>query len=252
MSDQTLLREVVVSPRRAYLPFPGLQVVERPGWSQLIAPAFKTGGFNEVCLAVLDQRDADQIIDATIAEYRALGIAFRWKVGPDSGPVNLAERLEHRGLRRTQVLGMARASSCELAHTPGIEVTVVDHSNVATFNAVMAHGWAMELGPLEQVHECLLRDPTGRQQLLLATRDGAPAGVASAFFFERSAYLLGAVVLPEHRKAGVYRALVQARLREANRRGLQVATSHASAGSSAPLLAKMGFEVVCSFSSFAG
>jgi len=35
MSDQALLREVVMAPRRAYLPFPGLRVVERPGWCQV-------------------------------------------------------------------------------------------------------------------------------------------------------------------------------------------------------------------------
>ncbi len=47
-AEPALLEEALVAPRRAYFQFPGLQVIERPGWLQLLAPsrsvAFQSSG----------------------------------------------------------------------------------------------------------------------------------------------------------------------------------------------------------------
>jgi hypothetical protein len=72
-----LLDEVLGPPRHAYLPLPDLRVIERPGWHQLITPSFKQGSMNGVSLSLLEPSDADAIIDATIEQYRQLGISFR-------------------------------------------------------------------------------------------------------------------------------------------------------------------------------
>jgi GNAT superfamily N-acetyltransferase len=61
----------------------------------------------------------------------------------------------------------------------------------------------------------------------------------------RSAYLMGAVVVPEQRGRGLYRALVASRLRAAARHGCTLATSHARASTSHPILKRLDFRDVC-------
>jgi len=108
LSEQEILDEVMVVSRRSYPPLPELRVIERPGWLQIITPSVKTGGLNEVLFSALDEREADTIIDAAVAEYRALGVKFRWSVGPGSAPADLGARLERRGLEASWGRGMAR------------------------------------------------------------------------------------------------------------------------------------------------
>ena len=93
LSEQEILDEVMVVTRRSFPPLPELRLIERPGWMQIITPSIKTGALNEVLFSALDAHDADTVIDATVAEYRALGLQFRWSVGPGSAPADLGERL---------------------------------------------------------------------------------------------------------------------------------------------------------------
>lgn len=265
-----LLDEVVVAPRRAFVPLPDLRVIERPGWLQIVTPSFQRGGLNGVLLAVLDRDGADAIIDAAIAEYRALGIRFRWTVDHHSAPADLGARLERRGLVRREVVGMARRTSAaprevvgmarstgdapreESASRPAIapaiapEITIdrVDPALEPVYTAVMASGWSLDAAPLRIANLAALADPAQSHRLYLARHRGEPAGVAASVLFARSVYLLGAVVLPAFRRVGVYRALVAARLAEAAAAGRAVATSQARAQTSAPLLARMGFTEV--------
>lgn len=64
------LREVLEAPRRAFLPLPDTQVIERPGWLQLITPSLRQGGLNEVAYSALDEMEADAVIDETLEVYR--------------------------------------------------------------------------------------------------------------------------------------------------------------------------------------
>jgi len=270
-SEAELLEEVFAAPRSATLPVPDLRRIDRPGWVQLITPSFRTGGFNEVALSVLSDDEADAVIDATIAEYRALGIAFRWAVPPGSAPADLGARLVRRGLVESWGRGMARSTAAEAepaaapagadgkpaaavaeasdaAVDPAIAVAeVTDAAGAAAFTRVMAEGWGVDPAPLHLVHERLLADPDRRQRLFLASVAGEPAGAASYVAFPRSAYLLGAVVLPHLRGRGVYRALARARLADARARGIELATCHARESTSAPILERLGFATIRRF-----
>lgn len=237
-----LLEEVIVTPRRAFPPFPDLQVIERPGWLQIVTPSIKTGGLNEVIYSALDEPDADAAIDTAIAMYRDLGLKFRWNVGPGSGPVDLCDRLERRGLAPSWGRGMARATD---AGDPGHEVVEVDTSTLDAYTDVMAAGWSADRAPLLVLHRHMLAE--GRQRLFLVYCDGVPAAAASYVPFARSAFLMGGVVLTDYRGRGLYRALVQARLAHARARGIMLATSHAREATSAPILEALGFETVCRF-----
>ena len=242
-----LLEEVIVTPRRAFPRLPDLQVIERPGWLQIVTPSIKTGGLNEVIYSLLDERSADATIDAAITTYRELGLKFRWNAGPRSGPADLGERLERRGLAPSWGRGMARSTD------DGGEVddvVEVDATTLDAYTNVMAAGWNADGAALLALHRHLLAE--GRQCLFLAYCDGVPAAAASYVPFARSAYLIGGVVLASYRGRGLYRALVRARLAHARARGITLATSHAREATSAPILEKLGFETVCRFPMYFG
>ncbi|MDQ3368412.1 MAG: GNAT family N-acetyltransferase [Myxococcota bacterium] len=250
-----ILAEVVERPRHAYVPLPDLQVIERPGWMQLVTPSFRQGGFNEVAYAVLDPAEADAVIDRTVAQYRALGIKFRWTVGPDSAPPDLGDRLAARGLLKSVSCGMARATTPELpavGDAVDVRVTEVDATTVDRYTHAMAEGWEVEPGPLAIAHAAALSPTARTHHLFLAEIAGAAAGVASYVRFPRSAYLLGGVVLPAYRRRGVYRALVGTRLAHARAQGIALATSHAREVTSAPILGALGFQTLCRLAAYSG
>jgi ribosomal protein S18 acetylase RimI-like enzyme len=253
--EQEILDEVFVAPRSATLPAPDLRRIERPGWVQIITPSFRTGGLNEVAFSALADDEADAVIDATIAEYRALGIAFRWAVPPGSAPADLGARLVRRGLVESWGRGMARATATEAAPAPAPDAgdpairvaEIADAAGADAFTLVMAEGWGVDPAPLGAAHARLLADPARRHRLFLATVGGAPAGAAGYVAFPRSAFLLGAVVLPPFRGRGVYRALARARLADARARGIELATCHARESTSAPILERLGFATIRRF-----
>ncbi len=139
LTADEIRHEVVMVPRRAWLPIPDLRVVERPGWLQIITPSMSRGN-NEVVHAELSDADADAVIEQTIAEYEALGLRWRWRVGPGSTPADLAERLERRGFLRHDVAALAR-DTAGLPAVPGIDVERVDERTVGEYTATFSRGW---------------------------------------------------------------------------------------------------------------
>ncbi|MEO8554103.1 MAG: GNAT family N-acetyltransferase, partial [Kofleriaceae bacterium] len=230
-----LVHEVIVTPRYAFPRLPDLRVIERPGWLQIVTPSLRNGMLNEVIYSALDETDADPIIDEAIAIYRDLGIKFRWSTAPGSAPADLGARLLRRGLAESRGRGMARA--LEPVDVEG-DVVVVDAERLDDYTRVMAAGWDLDPTPLGALHRYLLAD--GRQRLFLAYCDGVPAATAAYQPFERSAFLMGGVVLPQFRGRGLYRALVHARLAHARSLGIGLATTHARESTSAPILEKLG------------
>lgn len=252
-SEDEILEEVFVTPRSASLPLPELRRIERPGWVQIMTPSFRDGGLNEVAFSALADDEADAVIDATIAEYRARGLAFRWAVPPGSAPADLGARLVRRGLVESWGRGMARSTAPRDPAgdpDPAIHVEEIDdRGGGEIFSRVMAEGWGVDPDPLRRANDLLLGTADRRHRMFLARygEEREPAGVASYVAFPRSAYLLGAVVLPQFRGRGLYRALALARLADARARGIELATCHAREASSAPILERLGFATICRF-----
>jgi GNAT superfamily N-acetyltransferase len=247
----TIRDEALMGPRRSFVELPDLRVVERPGWLQLVNPSFRDGSFNGVSLSVLSAAEADAVIDATVAEYRDLGIAFRWSVAPDSKPDDLGARLAARGLVPSEVRAMARSTAPFRGAPAGCPtVEEVGEDNVEVFTQVMAEAWRSDPGPLRVANAVVLADRSRRFRLFLARSGGEPAACASCCLFARSVYMIGAAVLPRFRGTGVYRALVAARLETAAAAGLELATTQALESTSAPMLEHMGFETVARFTVF--
>lgn len=240
-----ILQEALVRPRSALVPFPGQTIVERPGWFQLITPSFRNGGLNEVTRVQLADHEADSVIDATLAEYAAHDIRFKWVITPDCRPHDLGERLARRGMQRcTCVVMAADLADLRIPPAPDVTVTPVDLASVDAFAAVSTAGWGMVDTPLVEHARAQLADPAKRHHSFLAHVDGAPAGTASHILLERSAYFVGAVVLPEHRGRGVYRALIAARLAALAAAGVRLVTIQAMRDTSAPILARLGFTTI--------
>jgi len=240
-----VVRELIDGPARAYVPFPELEIIERPDFSRLTCTLFPTGGFNGVSRTKVSAAEVDALIDETLGDYRRRGLRFRWSVMPDCTPVDLAQRLAARGLIASEVIAMSLPLSGGHGSSMAREMTEPE-----TFTRVMAEGWGAPAAALLHVNRAALADPVRRQRLFVSFVDGEPAGVASMMLFERSAYLLGGVVLERFRQRGAYRALIEARLALAHAAGCVVATSHANAKTSAPLLARWGFAEQFRFLSF--
>jgi GNAT superfamily N-acetyltransferase len=105
----------------------------------------------------------------------------------------------------------------------------------------------MDPAPLDPFHRMLLGRADYSLFLARERASGRPIGTAGSVFFSRSVYLIGAVVLASSRGRGTYRALVSARLRHAAARGVPLATCHARAETSAPILTRLGFTTCCRF-----
>lgn len=243
-------RELIDSPARAHVPFEGLEVIDRPGWAQLTCDRFPRGGFNGIWRSQLSDDEADRVIDETIAGYTRRGLAFRWSVMPGSTPLDLAARLAAKGLTSTEVVGMARSTRFEAPTFPGVQVEEIGPDRAEDYTRVMAAGWGAPAGALLDYHRACLADPRRTQRLFLASVEGVPAGVAGASLFARSMYLVGGVVLPRFRRRGAYGALTAARLSLARSLGIPLATTHAIASTSAPLLEREGFDAWFRFLSF--
>ncbi|MCA9495027.1 MAG: GNAT family N-acetyltransferase, partial [Myxococcales bacterium] len=181
--------------------------------------------------------------DRGISEYRSLGVPFKWVVGPDSDAPGLACALDERRLDAWDVWAMA-AHPEDVPEVAGIEVRRVPPTGV--YAEVQARGWEV---PLDAMREDLTH--TGpAHRCFVATVDGKPVGAAASVHKPRSAYLTGAVVLPEARGRGVYRALLHARAQAALAEGLPLLTTHARAHTSGPILARVGFDTVYTYRIF--
>lgn len=249
--DVDPLHEVMTAAQRAFVPAPDTEVREREGWFQIITPSTARGGLNEVSRSVLGEDEADEVIERVLAEYRAHGIRFRWRLDETSRPHDLAARLERRGLVGHPGVGMARRTDvAPAAVRAGITVDEVGADDLDAFTALMAEGWETPFAQLDGYHRLALADPARRQRFVLARFEGAPAGAAGMFTLERSVMLQGAVVLPRFRRRGLYAAMVEARVAIARALGVPLAISHARGDTSAPILTALGFATVAHFRSF--
>jgi GNAT superfamily N-acetyltransferase len=143
---------------------------------------------------------------------------------------------------------MARAT--DITRVSPVAVVRVDATTLDQFTQTMSDGWGRDAAPFRVAHRMMLA--SGNQHMFLAMCDGDWAGAATYVSFPRSAYLLGAVVREAFRGRGVYRALVEARLADAATRSITLATTHAMADTSAPMLVRFGFRTVCELVSFRG
>jgi len=191
-------------------------------------------------------RPADEVIDEVLAAAQRLGrdsVTF-FELSRSTRPPDLEQRLRERGAELTETLAVLALDLApgvpDLAVPDGVEVRrVLDVDDLrAAENVVVA-----VFGGTPADEEALARSAARLQDepRYLALRDGAPAGTAGHAIAGETIRLWGGAVLPEARHTGVYRALLDARLRAGVEAGCTMALVKGRVETSAPVLLKTGF-----------
>ena len=220
------------------------QVIERPGWYQIITPSTKSWVLNEVMRSQLEESEVESTIDQVIAQYRGHGLPVKWFVGPWTTPSDFGSRLEKRGFGSWDVRAMACDTAMEL-DVGGVVMEPVTSSNVDRYVDAFCTGWEIAADQADEHRRTFVRAMAANPRtayLFLATIDGQAAATTGLLLRDRYAYLVGAQVLDRFRGRGLYRALIDARLRFLRDRGVTLAVTFARESSSAPMLAHLGFE----------
>lgn len=231
----------------------GTRIVEREGWYQIITPGCQKASRNMVIFSVVDDADADAVIEETINQYRAMSVPTRWCVGPPTRPFDFGDRLRRRGFSETDLRGMACVP--ETFVTEDVADVVVERVGLEKadlYADTMVWGWHTGNTPppkedFTQAREdqrWVCTQPGERFQSFLARYKGEPAGTAGFILKNDMAYLVGGNVLPAFRNRGIYRALVAARMARLCELGIRYAATQAREATSAPILEKLGFTSV--------
>jgi hypothetical protein len=205
--------------------------------------------------------DPDDVSE-TLAEVRARVAEHghrdaTWWVGSSATPGDLADRLQTHGLVPDERPGSdPHSTTMVLADEPPPPPGDVVARRVESFEEFLTAGRiadaAFEASEEEaKAYEAIAADSFAREQAghapraYLAFLDGEPAGVGRALFAPDcpAVLMIGGGVLQHARGRGVYRALVQARWRDAVAAGMPALTTQAGA-LSRPILERLGFHAV--------
>lgn len=223
------------------------EVVDRPDFAAVRCPRP-----SPTLNVVTRTRCAPDRVDALVDEARAFhahGVS-RWLVPDtfDTGPLERAlaaagyipvQRHEARALRPESFRPRPRADVrvqrvCEMRHMRDcIEV------NRRAFGH--SHSYTEEL-LRERLADCA--DPAGRVHRFVVYRDGEPVSSGGYNWYPdlRFAFLWAGGTVPEARGAGAYSALLATRIEEARGRGAEWIGLYAVTDTSAPIVARQGFE----------
>lgn len=142
MAPQKVYEAVVQGPLGWPLLRPETQVIQRPGWYQVVTPTSITTGNNEVIVSEIEPDLVDSTIKKVSDQYRANGSAFKWCVGPWTKPTDMGERLARLASSSWSARGMAcEPGELRLAPVPGCRVEEVTQANVADWLDATAAGW---------------------------------------------------------------------------------------------------------------
>ena len=169
-------------------------------------------------------------------------------------PPGLEDLLRERGSRDETLSVLARPIDgdgdlpdlSDLAVPGDVELRVVDDRTSARHcfevEAAVFGGSVPEDARLDAaVVECRAERTSGAGERFVAYLDGEPAGGAGISLVGGVARLWGAGVLAVHRHRGVYRALLETRLRWGADRGARTALVKGRVETSAPVLVRAGF-----------
>jgi Acetyltransferase (GNAT) domain len=241
------LSAAIEAPRALAVRRHDTRIIERPGWFQVATPSSPGTWRNEIIHSDVLEADAERVIDEVIATYHAMQKPVKWSVGPWTRPLDFGERLARRGFVSWNVVGMGMSTASTLASAnEGVRVVEVEErQGLATYAECAQRAWESPLPEIEAEIDALAAAIAERTiRLYVVEVDGSPVGAAATVARGDYAYLLGAAVEPKGRGRGAYRALVAARLGDLFRSEIGYAVTHAREHTSAPILARLGFETL--------
>ncbi|PRQ02730.1 GNAT family N-acetyltransferase [Enhygromyxa salina] len=234
----------------ALAPTPDAVLVDEPDWVQLTTPSSPHPNRNGVFLARL----GPELADARIAEIRsshvARGAGMRWIVGPSSTPDDLSERLERAGVPRlASALGMhMRVPEQPPALVEGVELRQVGVGDIASFGEVNARAWERGAAFRRECEDFMtqaLRREANTLRSWLVYRHDELVGTAILRLLPGLGYLQGAAVVRQHRRQGMYQALLDHRLGVLRAQGIEHVVVWADEATSAGVCRRAGFVPKC-------
>ena len=180
------------------------------------------------------------------ASARSLGresVSFL-EIGDTTRPPDLEQRLRERGAELAETLAVLAVDLThgvpDLGVPPDLELRpvstledlrAVDRIDVAVFGGEPADDEALALSAAR----------LDQDNRVLALRSGVPVGTAGHVVAGDTLRLWGAAAVPEARHTGVYRGLLDHRLRAGVEAGCRMALVKGRVETSAPVLIKAGF-----------
>jgi hypothetical protein len=249
---EDLVRKLESALRVAEDRLRGAELVWTADWARITTPDARTHYRNGVLRSILEPDALGPRIDETIAHYGRLGVPFRWVVTPSTRPRDTSEVLLRKGFALAETLHAMVADPADFPPHAGGDVTVemVGKDNLETWVLCTGRGWNMPPPAVGRFREELVRAlarPDRTSFYFLARHRGAPAGTSSLSLMDGFAHFTGAEVPEEHRRRGIYRAMILERMRFLRERGVSLVTNHCVSTTSAPICARLGFRLVCPF-----
>ena len=202
--------------------------------------------------------DVDRRIDKVLRHFAEREVAFMWVMHPSSLPLDLADRLEARGLYEAEVVpGMVRTldSLPEVPPLPeGVMLRkVTAESDASAFYDFAAWRWGVPEAYTDQMSAIMTSfrfgQPGSRAHMWQAWQKDQPIAKAGMYLTSGSAGIYAVVTRPEARRRGLARILTLVALTEARRRGQHLAVLHSSPAGEG-LYRSMGFETAAEFRLF--
>lgn len=241
-------RAIALAPRGAHMRWPSTRVVDDEDGYRLVTPGAK-GGLNEV-LFVRCEGSVEAEVARRLADYRALGVPWKWVVAFDSTPEDtLLEVVGREAEDSWGACGMCLSTSAPATFTASAAAQVESaHGALAAYDRAAAKAWGVPVGA-EALERSIER---GYRYFFVRDRSAVVAFAAYQAKPDGSAYFTSAFVEPAFRGRGLYRGLVARRLQAAREEGLTLVTTQARLQTSAPILERLGFSTEYTFQMFSG
>jgi ribosomal protein S18 acetylase RimI-like enzyme len=204
-----------------------------------------TGNFNFIFHSDLTASSADAAIAEQARQFSNPPRELQWKVYDHDQPFDIAGRLLAAGfqIQEPETFMVLRLSDDRplAAQSPGIEIRrVSDHSGLGDYVGVGSEVFGSDESWRIEAYSPRLDDPT---LALYVAYDGAKPVSSGRLEMPKGrsfASLWGGGTLEAYRGRGIYKALVDARAREAARAGFAYLTVDAR-DTSRPILERLGF-----------
>jgi len=225
---------------------PGSRLIRNEKWLQVISEDNKTHAHNEVIYSDLSENDFEQKLMETTQFYEALGTNFKWCTNPFTLPKKTPDLLKKSGFTSWYTTHMyLPVSDLQLtARSSDIDVRLIGQEEMQTFFNLFMKCWKVEPELVEKKKQQLSFDHQSKKasyERFIAFYRGQPAGVGSLARNRNAGYFHSTAVLPEFQGLGLYRALVEQRLKHLSDAGGRLAATVALPTSS-PRLEYFGFK----------
>jgi GNAT superfamily N-acetyltransferase len=196
------------------------------------------------CLGI-HERPTERDLDAIERFFTSRGSPVFHEVSPHAG-VELYGTLSSRGYKPVElsnVMFQPIGASLGLAVNPALRVRAIETHEAEWYGAIAIRGWG-ETPEVLPFLRGFVRSSVDVATCFVAELEGQAIAAAALFIHEGVALLAGASTVPEGRRQGAQRALLDARLRTAVSRGCDLAMMVAAPGSASQRNAERnGFRV---------